>query len=522
MKKGTRQSNQVKLVMIGAEGAGKTSTVRSFLGKEFQEDEPTTNGAELNSCTVERIFASKWQQCDIKDHLKSLPSRFRSGMKSYITSFSKKSDQQFTKANTQEEIPKEVAARVQEVMDTKEVSDGDVRVIILDLGGQEIYYEIHFMFLAPEDVVLMTFDASKDLDDPVISRQRYNRFKEKVDARGMQTNLEVLEMHLQSVYSHSGVEVKGGLYISKRVPTIIVIATHSKCLTEQQKEDIVKRFYKAFYGKPFMDHLPRSRTDAFHFIDNEERNSDIFAKVKHTIMKAGKPVIEKHCPITYLQFETGLLQASSTKSIITQQEALDIAREANIEENMLHEALLHFSHKGILLYYPDMPALKDVVFVNPQKVSDFVSSVISTHESDPYSASLQESCDRYDTWGLLEEDLLDDMITECGYLKQKELILDLLKKFDLVAEVPVDTKFDREDDSYEVPKEGKVFLVPSMLVYNEKKIYKKKADDVVVLYHFPNKYVPESIFNHLLVKMVDWCTKVGHHVSRYDIFIYVY
>ena len=513
MRKGTRASNQLKLVMIGPEGAGKTSTVGSLLDKQFQQDQESTVGASLNTCTVERIFASEWRQSEIKDQLENLPKKFKSRMKICVAEVSKNvDDKKVATSNRQEEIPKEVVSRVQEVVDAKEVSDGDIRVIILDLGGQEIYYEIHFMFLAPEDVVLMTFDASKGLDQSVISRQRLDRFQEKVAARGMQTNLEMLETLFQSVYSHCGVEAEGDLYISKRIPTILMIATHAKGLTDQQKRDIELRFYKVFSGKGFMDHLPKSRADAFHFIDNEARDVVVFKKVKDVIIKAGKPVIEKKCPITYLQFETGLLHASEIKPTIGHQEALEIARRAEIEENVLKEALLHYSYKGVLLYYPDMPALQDVVFVDPQEVSDLVSSVISTHDCEPSSADLQLSCDRYDTYGLLEESLLDDMLDRCGRLHQKDVVLSLLKKFDLAVEVPVDTKFDAEDDSYEVPKKGRVFVVPSMLVYNKMKVYQKQVDDVVVLYHFPGRYLPENIYNHLIVKTVRWCNEKEHHV----------
>jgi len=231
-----------------------------------------------------------------------LPKRFKSGIKTCISTFSNNLDEHNKPSglNTQEEIPKDVATTVQEVLEAKDVSDGDIRVIILDLGGQEIYYEIHFLFLAQEDAVFMTFDASKGLDEPVISRQQLSRFQEKVAARGMQTNLEVLETLFQSVCSYCGAEVDGKIYISRRVPTIFMIATHSKDLNEQQKTIITNRFYKAFSGKLFMDHLPKSRADAFHFIDNEARDSVIFTKVKNMIIKAGKPVIEKQCPITYL------------------------------------------------------------------------------------------------------------------------------------------------------------------------------------------------------------------------------
>jgi len=71
--------------------------------------------------------------------------------------------------------------------------------------------------------------------------------------------------------------------------------------------------------------------------------------------------------------------------------------------------------------------------------------------------------------------------------------LGLLKKFDL-AEVSVNTKFSDECDSYITPKSGKVFVIPSMSVYNEWKVYLKKADDVVVLYHFPDKFISETVY----------------------------
>ncbi|XP_065914302.1 uncharacterized protein [Dysidea avara] len=271
MRKGTRASNQLKLVMIGPEGAGKTSTIGSLLEKQFLLDQQSTVGASINTCTVERIFASEWRQSEIKDQLEHLPNKFRSRMRICVSEIARNIDDKKVAvsnsiSNRQEEIPKEIpkeiVARVQEVVQAKEVSDRDIRIIVLDLGGQEIYYEIHFMFLAPDDVVLMTFDAKKGLDHPVISRQRLNRFQEKIAARGMQTNLEVLEALFQAIYGHCGVEVKGDKYISKRIPTILMIATHAKGLTDQQKREIELRFYKVFSGKTFMDHLPKSRADS--------------------------------------------------------------------------------------------------------------------------------------------------------------------------------------------------------------------------------------------------------------------
>ena len=152
-------------------------------------------------------------------------------------------------------IPHEIVEKVQEIVDTEETHDDEVEITIMDLGGQEIYYHIHFLFLAHEDVVFIVFNASEDLDQPVVHRQRLTRFQEKVASRGMQTNLQTIETLMQSVYSHCGKKVDS--YISIRIPTIILIATHCKNLSAQQKHAIALKIFKSLDGKPFMDHLPR-------------------------------------------------------------------------------------------------------------------------------------------------------------------------------------------------------------------------------------------------------------------------
>jgi len=517
-QKGTRAANQLKLVMMGAEGAGKTSTVHSLLDEEFQENQESTVGAAVNRCVIDRFLVSKWRQMEMKHHSQELPKLYKTEMKECMSKISDNlSNEQVSTSIQREKVPEEVVTKIKEVMGAKKVATGDVRIVILDLGGQEIYYEVHFMFLAPEDVVLMTFDASKGLKQTVVCRQRLDRFKAKVATRGMQTNLEILETLFLAVYSHCGEKCGDAPegYISNRIPTILIMATHAKDLTDQQKQGIIVEFYKEFEGRPFLDHLPRNRSDAFHFIDNKARKPEIFTTVKEIILKASTTTIQKQCPISYLQFESGLLEISESKSIITRQEALDIARRVGVEEAKVTELLLHYSYKGVLLFYPDMPSLQDVVFVDPQEVSDLVSAVITTHNCQPSSSNLQCACVRYDTYGLLEEALLDDILERSNFFQQKEVILGLLKKFDLAVEVPVGTKFIDEDDGYDTPKSGKVFVVPSMLVYNERKVYQKKADDVVVLYHYPDKFIFETVFNHVLVKTVRWCNEEGHQVRRY-------
>ena len=519
MKRGKCASNKFKIIMLGAEGAGKTSTVHSLLDKEFQSEQPSTVGAALNSCTINRIYATKWKQTELKHQLDQLPKQYNSEIQSYMSTLNTenvhKNAETFPQENFQtEKVPDEILTEIQKVFKSEEVSNGDVKIVILDLGGQEIYYEIHFLFLSQEDIVFLTFDASKPLDQPVISRQHLTRFQEKVKTRRMQTNLQVMETLLQSVYSQCGIAVDSQIYISNRIPTIIVIATHAKNLSIQQKEDIMLSFYKCFSGKPFMDHLPRSRSEAFFFIDNSARDPPTFATLKNIALKAAAPTIAKECPISYLQFEIEILKLSQTEASISTQKAMAIAEKFGLQNN-LNEVLNYYTSKGTLLYFAEVESLQNEVFIIPQKVSDLICPVISTEYCEPSSAELQRVCDRYENFGLLEESLVDDILKNSGLYEDKSTIFGFLEKFNLATEVCRDIKFIDEDESYITPNDGHVYLVPSMLHYNETKVYTKQKQDIVIIYFFPDKFVSESIFNQMLVKTVSWCRQNGHSIQRY-------
>ena len=83
MKTGTRKSNQLKLVMMGAEGTGKTSSMQSLLDKKFNDNEASTVGASISCCLTDRIFVSRWQQILMADQLDNLPKLHKKQCKEF-------------------------------------------------------------------------------------------------------------------------------------------------------------------------------------------------------------------------------------------------------------------------------------------------------------------------------------------------------------------------------------------------------------------------------------------------------
>ena len=85
LKKGSRSSNQFKLVTLGAEGAGKTSTISTLLGEEFQPNQETTVGASISSCKISRSIAtSEWKKITVTARVAEIPKLRRKEMRAQI------------------------------------------------------------------------------------------------------------------------------------------------------------------------------------------------------------------------------------------------------------------------------------------------------------------------------------------------------------------------------------------------------------------------------------------------------
>lgn len=535
---GKHAANQFKLVMLGAENAGKTSTVRSLLGKEFHLHQPSTVGAEVicanaNRCTVDCFYVSNWRPkeiqarlqeitkhhvCEVKENMiKCLEARAEKKQKLEIR------EQELQEELSEQEPNEQELSEANEILHNEDKPDGDIRIMIYDLGGQEIYYEIHFLFLASHDVVFLAFDASKGLKDCIIRRIRFNTHQEKYKTRKELTTLEAIEVTLQTIHSRCGKEVQDrNNSLSYRTPVVILVATHSEDLNSDKKQAIATEIYKYLHTKRYLtDYLVKNfKEHGIIFIDNKTRDEKDFLLLKSLALNAARFAIEEERPISYLNFEMAVMEISKYKPVISKDEAHEFAIAAGVEdsEDALLELLEFYTYKGILLYYPQVEDLANMVFILPQEISDLISTVLCTHqyfEILPHS-DFNDRYTRFDRYGLLEESLLDNILQQSGRTEDKNTILAFLKKFDLGVEVDKSTRFQYEDPSYQLPETGRVFFVPSMLIYNETETYRKDEGyiDNTVLFYFPDKFLTDNFFNHVLVLTIKWCNDKLHHIRR--------
>ena len=518
-KKEKCASNQCKLVTLGPHGAGKTATVRSLLGKDIQPHQPSAVSADISGTstidTIDCLYACEWELIELPKYIQELAAHHDIKREKQLEEILKE---------TQEDAAYESSGL--KVQQNEAIPEAKLKMVIYDIGRQEMHYDIEFLFLASQDIILLTFNASIGLDEPLATQYCYEDFQDfqkpyKIGRK--QTNFQAIKATLHDIYIYCGTDCGNECeFISPRIPIVIMVATHASDLTKEKKAEIQNTLFERLKFSPLSDHFPKKHIiDRIYFIDNEKKDPEAFEKLKKAVMKAAVFVRTDKQPITYLKFNEEILRMSQKESMIDKEKALTIAKKYALEnvDDTVDELLQYSSHKGAILHYSWAPTLKCSIFISPQMVSNLVSFVFKTHNYAKFGfkAGLIKKFIRFDEFGLLEEALLDDMLERTkGFSYTKERVLVFLEAFDLAVEVDRKTKFKNEKDSYLTPDSGRVFFVPSMLVYNESKDYKKPIDhiDNVVFFHFPDEILPKIVFNYLLILTFQSSREYGYSIRR--------
>ena len=570
----------IKMTFVGAEGAGKTSLIRTLLGKPFQSDEASTIGAYFtkaissftnktyidfddDSLTYSRFHCLEWKEIETPEVNSLIHNQFNRKISEAVEKHKEVSGGDdnndnveslgernslgsFTELQAFDDVDNEGVFTNEEIFDDLEVTISSkdlreaaygtkmadqIRFVLSDYGGHLIFHNFHLLFTSEDDVISITVDASQDLDTPVIPRERCDYTKEKRIAAGMLTPLQTIHLWLQSIHARATKpsDVVDGHTLLHIYPTVLIVATHVSWLFFR-KQAFIRKIRISLRDKPYARHLPVDDNEAFHFVDNKHRwlFKSAIVKLKNVLLLSARHLFKKRHPVCYLKFEEAILKAvDEKKEKLTLSETLELAVSCGItskrdtKDDDFLEALIHFTKKGVLLYYPDIPALRDTVFISPQWLVDVFSSIITTHklvkEGDPY----RQAWLRYDECGILEEGFLNHILKKNNIFEDKEVILGLFEKFNLAIKIPSGTRFTGK--SYEVDESGSTYIVPSLLLddpsYREKfdvVCYKAGCDPVSLIFYFPDRFLPETTMNQLIVKCIHWNVERGYKLERYN------
>ena len=77
LKEGSQPSKHFKMVVLGAEGAGKTCTIDTLFNLPFQPDQPSTIGASVTKVHVDRHLGSQWKKVTATYRILQIPNDLR-------------------------------------------------------------------------------------------------------------------------------------------------------------------------------------------------------------------------------------------------------------------------------------------------------------------------------------------------------------------------------------------------------------------------------------------------------------
>ena len=566
---GLAPSRTFKITFVGPEGSGKSSTIRTLLGKKFNPKESSTIGAVLGIQAIINWFTGHktaedvqtfqlqsshsigWKEASVDDMQQILDNEFNKEMFSNLdftsspehksevttpqsqsteakfnfTENSTKSNDDFKEFGKETDITEEYSeqySQVKNVVFGEKIDKLDSHACISDFAGQLTYFSFQLFFLKKRDTVILTFDASLELTAKIIPRERYDHAKKKRSAAGMMTTIENIEFWLQSVSAHAGTNDIPNGCISCRSPTAILCATHAEKLSEAEMDSISEIIFGSLAGKPYAEHLPTDHTKAIIFISNKKRKK--FKKniinLQEVLMEAASPAYLEERPISYLRLEK--LIACKVKEdipMISLEEFTKLVNKAGIpgESNSkaVTAALQYSSIRGTILYFPEVEVLSKIVFISPDWLSSVFSKIITTHDQVVDKHPLHRAWKRYDTFAILEEQFLDHILKVASVTdpEHKKIIISLMELFNLLAEIPSNTCLS--DESAPPPGDRKVYIVPALLLHNpDLSVFIPQNADQIYLFYFSELYFPESVFNQILVKMIRWNVQKQFQISR--------
>ena len=516
LREGKAKPFSTRILIVGAENSGKTCLVESLLGGDFKSYSNSTQGAQMTVCKffttnwlrvqsekipekLHKDFCSKWKATVMEasqgDQIASSSSNYESSPEQCIPSIIVTSAQ-VESPPVQSIVNRKLSLPIEELPDvsledlkeaelSSPVCENEVNAVIWDVSGQTVYHGLLPAFLTEDNVAIITFDASRDLFS--FTKAREDSVTENSINRKM-TACQVVCYWCKAIYSICRKKSTHDS-LSRFLPTIFLVATHIDKIgdnhaIEKAKSEIIGLLVQEFSGKPYARLLAgnfgsNGIEDALKkycfFVSNLDRNPDVFCQLKKAIVASCQHFINQRHPVVYLRIEKQLL--SLDINTITTSRFHEIAQGcgllAKFESKKFSSALQYFHSKGIIMHFPLVESLRNVIVLSPQWLVKLLAFVIVAHPFKHIGSSLDNQYDCLIKEGVLYKEFFDHMVNEFnnwsvahnfGITIEPKQAMDFVESFYIVAQIDKNTIFLSNVKYYNKPAvKDELYIVPSML-----------------------------------------------------------
>ena len=527
LRDGQTKAVGIKLLLFGPEFVGKTCVAATLVGDSFQEME-ATEGADLAICNT-----SNWKKISYEEASQRLQSEYLVNLKNFAAS--KTTDAKASvEANVFTKAVRSVASSIRgrgkqqaPEVDTDDIKEAKVTTVavsqdkqsidvtILDFAGQVQYHNTHSVFIRKQNLIMIIFNASQPLSKNVKVRSSTLRSHPMTNSQ----NIHFWMKTVHSVCRQPGdINDKASL-----LPVIMLVATHLDLLgesAEEAKEEIIQTLAKELEGKRYAKHLAGHQEGLLKalrkycvFLSNKIRDPATIYKLQDIIHEISLPILSKEQPLVYLKIERQLM--SIEKGAITRKEFHAITYScgflAGLNSEEFAAALQYFHNRGTVLHFASIHSLKELVILSPHWLTKLFSYVLIAHPYQHIGGREDISFHILTEKGILLGSFLTHMLQSfnksenvAGFEVERELTIDLMKKFGFVSQVTPKAKFLEEA---KISNEKEIFVVPSLLpeesTDKQPQPEEKESKVRVVYFYLPDHFLPPILFDQMATKCID-------------------
>ena len=511
-----------RLMFLGAAGVGKTSFKRSLMKERWNPCINSTIVSDVHSLRpIGREWQSlghdveeKWREVTEDDELNEMAELlaavhenrtsfnefsskviaatklFPDSHKLQSTTISEEKVEEIEKSHVRSVLSEAIARASSIPMSSARNIKPQPFLHIWDCGGQPIFLEILPAFLTSRTMFLLLYDASKSFEEKwqsVQTVQGERRVEEEVSI----TTIDLLLNWLSNIHIHlTKYDEKGALL---NYPRVLCIGTHGDKLKAmgQAHDEKIRELESYCQGKPF-----EVLIDGFHIVDNTTAGSgegeDVnFSKVRSAIRDFTYKKLIVKTPISWVLFRK-VIQALKA-NVISLEEAHAIGIACKIPSDVVPKVLLFYHDLGVLLFYPHIAGLENVIILSPRWFVNALGKVLTLKGREDHQTRLM--------WDLLrEKGILVQPLYVAAWREVEgldpESLINLLVCFRLAAEVTTDQFYDPNVKQYFLP-----LVLPSVKEPSVSPGYRQRATPLHLT--FRTEFVPPGFFTRFITTIAE-------------------
>ena len=377
-------------------------------------------------------------------------------------------------------------------------------VYFIDSGGQPAYRELLPLFTRAAALNIITIDLTKGLDDKHEFQYRISQRTSPVHTDLKFSNGDIIRSTISSEAMLNSVTFP---YVSDmpKHSHYLILGTREELVSEKKLKEMNESLREYIANNQVIKKNERKGLIIFPVntllsadsIKREEASAELCTAISNCRVE-----MTIKLPIRLFAFEICLQREAKDKnrSFLTKEEVIEIGKSLELDtESDIDDALKYLHNVTIILYYCDVDALKDLIFVDPEPILAVLSHLIAiTYVDHGESCNVSGEKSNFVKFGLFKKALLEETAR-----KQQNFNKDFQSShiIELLMHLHIITKVENRD-------EGDYFFPCALPSRDKPSPPSKKVQPLLIAWKIDNSgtttlAIPQGLFPLTIVHLLE-------------------